>query len=73
MMASAQRDGELVADFAAERPALGEAQVMGIRRPAAADQARLLGHISDVISVPDPARLRKSQCALVDGFACDRL
>ena len=67
MMSSAQRYGELVTDFAAERPALGEAKMMGIGRPATADQARLLRHISDVVSIADPARLRKSQLALVYG------
>ena len=67
MVSSAQRYGELVTDFAAERPALGEAKMMGIGRAPTADQARLLRHISDVVSVADPARLRKSQLALVYG------
>ena len=44
MMAAAQRHGELVADLAAERPALREAQVVGVGRLPAADQARLLGN-----------------------------
>jgi hypothetical protein len=43
VMAPAQRDGELVADPAAKRPALGKSQVMSIRRLSAADQARVLG------------------------------
>ncbi len=40
MMSAAQGDSELVADLTTERPALGKAQVMGIARLAAADQAR---------------------------------
>ena len=43
MMAAAERDGELVADLAAERRCLRKAQMMGIGGPAAADEARLLG------------------------------
>ena len=66
VMAAAQRDGELVADLAPEGAALREAQVMGIGRSAAADQAGLLGHIFDVVAVTDPARLRQGECALVD-------
>ncbi len=57
MVSATQRHGELVADLAAERPALREAQVMGIAGLATANQARLLGHISDVIAVANPARL----------------
>ena len=59
VMSPTQRHGELVAHFAPECPALCKAQVMGIRRLATANQARLLGHISDVIAVPNPARLRQ--------------
>ena len=66
MMAPAQRDRELIADFAAECRVLGEAQVMGVGRLAAADQTRLLGHISDVISVTNPARLGEGEGAFVD-------
>jgi hypothetical protein len=42
VVASAKRDGELVADFAAECAALCEAEMVGIAGLAAADQARLL-------------------------------
>ena len=59
MMASTQRDRELVADFAAESAALGKAQMMGIRGLSAADQARVLGDRPDVIPVANPARLRQ--------------
>jgi len=45
---------------------LRESQVVGIRWPSAANQARLLGHVSDVISIPNAARLGKSEGAFVD-------
>ena len=41
MMGAAERDGELVADFAAHGARLGEANVMGIGGRGAAEQARL--------------------------------
>jgi hypothetical protein len=44
MMSRAERYDELVADLAAERPALGEAQVMGVGGFAATDQTRLPRH-----------------------------
>ena len=64
--APAQRHGEFVADLAAKRPALRKAQVMRIRRLAAANQTRLLGHESDMVAVANPARLGQGQGALVD-------
>ena len=66
MVSAAERDGELIADFATECPPLREPQMVGIRGLAAADQARLLGHLSDVLSVPNPAGLRQGQGPLVD-------
>ena len=60
MMAAAQRDDEFVAHLAPERRGLREPQVMGVRGPPAANQARLLGNRFDVIAVkplpPNPAR-----------------
>ena len=44
MMSSAQWYGEFIAYLATERPALRESQVVGIRWPSAANQARLLGY-----------------------------
>ena len=58
VIAPAKRDGELVADLATRGPALGELQVIGVRRPSAANQARMLGDRLDVLAVADPARLR---------------
>ena len=66
VMTAAERDGELVADLAAEGAALCEAQVVGVAGLAPADQARLLGDMPDVIAVADPARFRERQFALVD-------
>ena len=66
MMAAAQRHGKLVADPAPERARLHEAQVVGIRRAAAADQARQFGQRSDVIAIAQAPRLRQRQPALVD-------
>jgi hypothetical protein len=44
VVSAAQRHGKFVADLAGERAALGKAYVVRIRRPAAADQAGLLGN-----------------------------
>ena len=44
MVGSAERHRKFVADFAAERPGLGEAQVMGVGRLPCAYQHRLGGH-----------------------------
>jgi hypothetical protein len=42
MMRATEGHCELIAHFAAERTRLREAQMVGIGRPATADQARLL-------------------------------
>ena len=68
MMAPAQRHGELIADFAAERAVLREAQMVGVCRPAPANQARLFGHEPDVLLVTKAARLGMGQPALVDAI-----
>jgi hypothetical protein len=66
MMASAQWDGELIADFAPHCPALRKAQMVGVRGLTVANQTGLLGHISDVVAVSNPTRLGQSQRALID-------
>ena len=66
MMSPAQRHRELIADLAPQGSALREAQMMGIRRLPAANEAGLLRHISDVVAVTNPAWLRQRQGALVD-------
>jgi hypothetical protein len=57
MMSPAQRHGELVADLAPKRAASREPQMMRVARSAAANEARLMRYISDVIPITDPAGL----------------
>ncbi len=61
MVTAAQWHREFIAHLAAERWALREAHVVGVRWLPAADQARLLGNEPDVIAVADPPRLRDAQ------------
>src|SRR5271154_2047107 len=65
----AQWHGEFVADLARQRTVLREAQMMGIRGPAAANQTGLFGHEPDVVPVTNPARFGMGQQALVDAVA----
>ena len=39
---------------------------MGIRGAATANQTRLLGHVSNVLAITNPTRLRQRQHALID-------
>jgi hypothetical protein len=66
VMRAAERHGEFVAGFAAERPRLQVAKMMRIGLFAAADETRLLGHITKVLPVTVPPRCRKDWHALVD-------
>ena len=66
VVAPAQRDDVFVADLAAQRARLGEAEVVGIGRFAAADDAGLGGDEHQVRLVAVPARFAESQRALVD-------
>lgn len=66
VVSAAEWDSELITDLTPECRMLREPQVMGIARPAPADQAGLGGDEFDVILVAYPARLRQSQLALVD-------
>ena len=65
VMRAAERDGEFVACFAAERPRLQVAQMMRIRLLAAANEARLLGHIAKMLAVPVAPRCGNDELALV--------
>lgn len=49
MMGSAKRNGELIADLAAEGPAWGKSQMMGVGGATAAEQARLAGDKPQVL------------------------
>ena len=69
VMATAERHGELVADLAAERPALGKAQVMGVGRFTAADQTSLLRHKAHMVAIADAPRLGMRENRFVDRLA----
>ena len=69
VVASAERHGELVTDFAAECAALCEAEMVGIAGLPAADQARLLRDVTEVVAIADAPRLREGKRGLVDGLA----
>ena len=66
MMSPAERHREFVADLAAERRGLREAQMVWIGGPATADQARLLNHVPDMIAVTNPARFGEDKHTLLD-------
>jgi hypothetical protein len=66
VMRAAERDGEFVARFAAERPRLQVAKMMRIGLFAAADETRLLGNITKMLPVTIAPRCRKDERALVD-------
>ena len=66
MVSPAQRDGELVADLAAEGLQLRKPEVMCVRGLSAADQARLFGHEPHMVLVTNAARFGKGKRALVD-------
>ena len=56
VVASAQGDRELVTHLAAERPDLGEAQMVRIARLPAANEAGVPGDVSHMIAVTKPTR-----------------
>ena len=66
VMRAAERDGEFIAHFAAERPRLQVAKMMRIGLFAAADEARLLGNIAKVLPITIAPRCRNDEQALVD-------
>ncbi len=66
MVTAAERDGELIADLASQRPKLGKANMVRIRRLPSTDQAGLPRDELQVIFVASSARLGEGQRALVD-------
>src|SRR5262249_19340131 len=66
VMRAAERDGEFIAGFAAERARLHKSDVMRIRRLAAAQEARLLHHKAKVVAVAIAARRRHREHGLID-------
>jgi hypothetical protein len=65
MVRPAKRDGVLVADPATESPRLREPQVMRVRGPSAADQARLGRNEPEVRTIAVAARFAVSEGAFV--------
>ena len=72
MVTPAQRHGVFVADPAADSARLGKAQMMGVRRPPAADQARLRRHEPEVRTVAVAAWFAQREGAFVD-MPCHRI
>src|SRR6516165_10445512 len=68
VMRAAERDGEFVARFAAERPRLQVAEMMRIGLCAAADEACLLSNVAKVLAVSIAPRCRNDEHALVDAL-----
>src|SRR5262249_45789969 len=66
VMRAAERDGEFVARFAAERPRLQVAKMMRIGLFAAANEARLLRNIAKVLAVTIAPRRGNREHTLVD-------
>jgi hypothetical protein len=66
VMASAERHGEFIADPAAEGARLCKPQVMSIRGPPPADQARLRRHKPEMRTVAVATRFVQRECAFVD-------
>src|SRR5262249_48136508 len=66
VMAAAERDGELIADFEANAARLRKAQMVWIARLAAADQTRLGCNELEVRLVTQPPGLGECELALVD-------
>src|SRR5215475_3716705 len=68
VMPATEWDRELIADLAAERTGLGKSEVVGVRGLAAADEARLLGDIAEVLAVAIPTRGSDCENALIDAL-----
>src|SRR5215813_10265558 len=73
VMRAAERDGEFVARFAAERPWLQVAKMMRIGLFAAADETCLLSDIAQVLSVTIAPRRSNREDALVDALRLTRV
>src|SRR5215475_5106241 len=73
VMRAAERDGEFIARFAAERPRLQVAKMMRIGLFASADETRLLGDITKVLPVAIAARGSNREDALVDALRLVRV
>src|SRR5215472_5250239 len=67
MMAPTKRDSKLIADLAAKRRGLRKAQMVGVRRTAAADETGLLGNRFNMLPVTDSTHRRQRQHGFVNG------
>jgi hypothetical protein len=70
MVGAAQRHCKLIADTPAEGTRLGKTEMVSVRRPSAADQARLGRHEPEVRSIAVAARFTKVRGRL---YRCARL
>jgi hypothetical protein len=66
MVTSAQRDGVFVAHSTADSPWLSKTEMMGVRRPSAADQAWLRRNEPEVRAITVAARFTQREGAFVD-------
>src|SRR5262249_32059972 len=65
MMDATEWDSEFIACLSTQRERLHVAEVMGVRRPAAADQTRLFHDIANVLAVAIAPRSRYCEHAFV--------
>src|SRR2546427_12302443 len=68
MMSPAKWDRELIADFAPKRAALRELKMVGVRRTAAAGEARLSAHELQMVPIPQPNWFGQRGDLLTDGL-----
>src|SRR5215475_4413120 len=73
VMRAAERDGEFVARFAAERPWLQVTKMMRIGLFAAAYEARLLGNVAKVLRLAIATRCSNREDTLVDALRSSRI
>jgi hypothetical protein len=66
MVDAAKGNRELVADPAAQGARLGKSQVMGVRRPASAQDARLRGYELQMRSIAVAARFAQRESTFID-------
>ena len=72
VVSPAQRHGELVTDFSAERVVLRKPKVMGVRRGAAANQAWLFSYEPEVFLVTNATWPHSHEMAVFDIFLVGR-
>src|SRR5262249_42795578 len=73
VMSAAEWDRKLIADLSAECTGLGESEMVGVRGLAAADEARLLGDIAQMLPVAIATRRSEREDALVDALRLTRV